>query len=847
MIMKKLVLFIAFSAIVASASSQNLKSPAEFLGYELGTQFSWHSDVNSYFKYVADHSESVIYESYGKSYEGRELGIAFISTPENLQNLEQFRKSNLIKIGMLEGDEGGDQIPFVWLAYNIHGNEAAGMEAALKTLYVLASKSYPGVEEWLKESVIVVDPCQNPDGRDRNTSRYRMTSSNNPNVNMDDWTHHEAWPGSRPNHYLFDLNRDWAWQTQIETVQRIKLYNRFMPHVHADFHEMGFEKFGFEKSFYFVPGAKPFHESITPWQLEFHKLLGSETARLFDEKSRLYFTKEKYDLLYPGYGDSWPLYNGSIGLTFEQSRYTSTGINVKLDTKDTLTLMERIDGHFMATMATINTSVMNRKRLLNEFNEYFTSGLKDPQFEYKSVIIKGNNDNSAIRGLLSILDGNQIRYSQVVLDGRKHTGFDYLNNTDGEFGLENGDILISAYQPQSHLVKVLFEPKTTLTDSLTFGLTAWALPYVFNIEAYASKEKLSGSEETVIDAFELNLVPETSPYAFIADWQGFNEVRFMSELYKKNINIRYVLKTFYSGGKEYNRGSLIITKADNSHLGNKFDQLVIDAANKARITLVPLSSGLSERGFDIGSPQNTVLKKKPEIALIGGKGTETGSFGQLWYFFQTEIDYPVTVVGMDYLTTVDLTKYDLIILPSGEYKNVKEKLFAYVKSGGQMLALEKAISMFTADTSTSLNKSVNLRKKEIDAEKAKITSSDTLNLKRFEDRQRESLSKISAGGIYKVTIDDSHPYAFGLSKTWFILKGSSAYPFLSSGNNIAYILDSVPVSGFVGHKLQKKLKNTIVVASEKIGKGEIVYVADDPYHMAFWKSGRILLGNIIFR
>ena len=86
-----------------------------------------------------------------------------------------------------------------------------------------------------------------------------------------------------------------------------------MPHVHADFHEMGPES-----TFFFAPGADPWHEVITPWQHEFHKLMGTGNAALFDEKSRLYFTKENFDLFYPSYGDTWPLFNGAMGFTFEQ-------------------------------------------------------------------------------------------------------------------------------------------------------------------------------------------------------------------------------------------------------------------------------------------------------------------------------------------------------------------------------------------------------------------------------------------------------------------------------------------------------------------------------------------------
>ncbi|MBA4323304.1 MAG: zinc carboxypeptidase, partial [Odoribacter sp.] len=256
--MKKTSLILLMTLlIVSSIDGQQIKSPDEFLGYELGSQFTFHQKAVDYFKYVADASRLAEYIKYGTSYEGRPLGVCFISSEENLRNLDEFRKNNLIKTGLMKGEFTGKQVPFIWMSYNVHGNEAVGMEAALKTLYTLVSDSYEGVKEWLSTCIIVIDPCQNPDGRDLYTNRYVNSQSSVINANPDGWEHNQGWPGARANHYMFDLNRDWAWQTQIETQQRLSFYNQYMPQVHADFHEMGAES-----TFFFAPGADPWHEAI---------------------------------------------------------------------------------------------------------------------------------------------------------------------------------------------------------------------------------------------------------------------------------------------------------------------------------------------------------------------------------------------------------------------------------------------------------------------------------------------------------------------------------------------------------------------------------------------------------
>ena len=86
-----------------------------------------------------------------------------------------------------------------------------------------------------------------------------------------------------------------------------------------------------------------------------------------------------------------------------------------------------------------------------------------------------------------------------------------------------------------------------------------------------------------------------------------------------------------------------------------------------------------------------------------------------------------------------------------------------------------------------------------------------------------------------------------MGKEWFLMKRNEGLPFLEKGNNIGYITDTIPVSGFAGYKYLKKVKNTGVIASETIGKGTVVYISEDPYFRAYWKSGRVLLGNIFFR
>ena len=128
----------------------------------------------------------------------------------------------------------------------------------MKTLYALADKNNRSTQKWLENTIVILDPCINPDGRDRYANWYRMIGNRWPDADPNSREHMEPWPGGRTNHYYFDLNRDWAWQTQKESVARLKLYNLWLPHVHVDFHEQGINN-----EYYFAPAAEPYHEYLS--------------------------------------------------------------------------------------------------------------------------------------------------------------------------------------------------------------------------------------------------------------------------------------------------------------------------------------------------------------------------------------------------------------------------------------------------------------------------------------------------------------------------------------------------------------------------------------------------------
>ena len=366
------LLLLALLAFPFFAQAQNLKSPSEFHGYELGTQFTRHHEVVDYYEYLAQTDKArVKLVEYGQTNERRPLILAFISTAENMQNLETIRAEHL----KATKGEGNANKSIVWLSYNVHGNESVSTEASMQTIYeLLTNKS-----DYLKNTVVIIDPCINPDGRDRYSNWYNQYKNTPHQLDPNSKEHNEGWWSGRSNHYMFDLNRDWAWLTQVESQQRLKVYNKWLPHVHVDFHEQGVNN-----PYYFAPAAEPYHEVITSFQRDFQKTIGKNHAKYFDANGWFYFTKEVFDLFYPSYGDTYPTYNGAIGMTYEQGGSGRAGLAITTRIGDTLTLKDRIAHHHTTGLSTVEVASKNTDKLNTEFKKFY----QNRNFKYKNTIIE---------------------------------------------------------------------------------------------------------------------------------------------------------------------------------------------------------------------------------------------------------------------------------------------------------------------------------------------------------------------------------------------------------------------------------------------------------------------------
>ncbi len=821
-----------FFAFLIGTQAQTISTPDAFLGYKLGSKFTVHYKIVNYFESVAKAlPEQIKLEKYGETNEGRPLLMAVIATKENLKRIDEIRKNNLRLTGLLKDKPGDLNTPvIVWLSYNVHGNEPSSSEVSMKVLYEILSGTNASLNEWMKNTVVIIDPCLNPDGRDRYVNWITQVSGKFSNADINAREHDEPWPGGRTNHYNFDLNRDWAWQTQIESQARLVKYQQWMPQIHCDFHEQSPNS-----PYYFAPAAEPVHEAVTQWQKDFQVTVGKNHAKYFDANGWLFFTKQYFDLFYPSYGDTYPLFNGSIGMTYEQGGNNSGGTSIALENGDTLTLADRIDHHFATSMSTIEIASANAGKLLSNFKKYFDESNGGTNIIYKSYVIK-NTKNGNISALKNLLQKNEIIFG-FATSNNSVKGYNYFSQKEENFTLQKNDIVINGAQPKASLLKVLFEPQPKLNDSATYDITAWALPYAYGLQTYATKEIIPSiaAENVNVSSASTN----TNAYGYVVGYNSFNETKLVSALLDENIKLRFAEAAFVNDDAQYKEGSLLILRK-----GNEDKMAIIPSLfNEFKTDFKTLSSGFSQNGFDAGSNKIHFIKN-PKVALLTGEGVSASAAGEVWHLFEQQLNKKITLINAKEFDNTDFKSYNTIIIVDGNYNFLKNKeaasgLREWVRDGGRLIAMENAVKQISG-----LDWGIKLKKLPEDKTD---TALGYTAIKKYAEREKESVTNNIPGAIYKMELDNTHPLGYGYPNYYYSLKlNENAYEYLRDGWNVGVIRRTQPVAGFVGIKVKENLKDAVLLGELPMGRGSVVFFADNPLFRSFWENGKMLFTNAVF-
>jgi hypothetical protein len=854
------------------------------LGFEIGREMARHDEVTRYFESLSTAApERMKIFEYGESWEGRKLIYGVISSPKNIARLDDIkaamqRLSDPRKLAKGEAEALiRDNPAVVWLAYSVHGNEPGTTDAALMTAYhLLAARGDTRVPRMLDETLVVILPLQNPDGRERFINSNQAARGLEPDPSPLSAERDEPWPGGRMNHYIFDMNRDWFTQTQPEMRAHVATLLEWMPVVVADVHEMGTNQ-----TYFFPPEADPLNPNLTSTQLKNVERIARNHATWFDQFGLRYFNREIFDGFFPGYGSGWPNYQGASAMEYEQG--SSRGLVAQRSDGSLLHFADTVKSQFIASLSTIEVVASNRAQFLRDFLAFRASAVNEGQREtIKSYVIRQAPDADMASRLARTLARNGIEVRSTTESfaacGQK---------------FDAGTYVVSAAQPTKRLIRTLLDEKTPMDaefvkrqeDRVNRGLpdeiydvTAWSLPLMFNVPVVAcNTDPLV--QGPMIDA-DWRLAGAVrggqSAVGFVVPWGSTASVRFLTAGLRAGLAIKSANKSFSLAGVEYPAGSLFIDAAvEPAEVATRVKEI----AQQAGVQAVAVEESWVDAGISLGSP-NMLNMPTPRIALAWDAPTDRYSAGHARFVLERQFGYPVTLVRTRRLTSANLDGIDVLVLPgqSGSYastlgKKGAENLKSWVERGGVLIALGsgtrylsdaqvellplKLESAFTADSTSeqaSKKKPSAKPESEKDADSGRVAGTTVASVDELEAAERplNGPPRPVAGVLARATVEPEHWLAAGVQNRLHVLvTGNDIYTPVrrDEADTVARFAapDDVLASGVLWEENRKQLAFKPFVVSKRSGRGLVIGFTADPNFRAHMAGLNLIFMNAIFR
>ena len=791
----------------------SIPTPEQFLGYAIGEQHTRHDRIVAYLKELDRLSDKVSFEIIGETFERRAQVVAIFSSPENHKNIEQIRLQHLSN----QTNGTNNKVPLViHLAYNVHGNEPSSSEAALLTAYYLTASQSEQTKEWLNNMIITLDPVINPDGRDRHTHWANMHKGTPPVADPNDREHNEIWPGGRFNHYWFDLNRDWFLGTFPETRNRINFFHKWRPYVQTDHHEMGTNS-----TFYFDPGKESSNNPIVPDYLykNIYPKFGEYFTKATNSIGSMYFTKEAFDKLYPGYGSSYINFYGGAGFLFEQG--SSRG-HVQETTTIPITFGFTIRNQFTASLATITASLAEKESLIEMRKQFY-------------VTAKQQATNSIIKGY-SFGDAKDFNRTKAFID------LLLLHKIDIYKVPNSTDYFVPTAQDNYIMVKSIFENQITYKDSTFYDASTWSLIHAYGLPFTEVKSSMVLAEKVNAPLVLNNTPIVKSNYAYLVSNTDYNIHQFIYALQSEGVFVQTATRTFSTNingeNKNFGYGSIIISVQQQKVDADILYNIISKASLAANIKVHTVSTGFSNSGIDLGSNYIKTLKK-PEAAMIIGNGVAASEAGEIWHLLDQRLHMPITKIDILNFSRVRLERYNTLVMVSGAYnfldKNSVDKIKAWVQNGNTLITIKSGADWAIKNGFTKF--------------KLAVDSSTTKGRLDYDKASDMEGAKALGGSIFSIDLDTTHPIGYGFSKrkvsvyknnSTFFQNSTSAY------NTIAQYTNTPLVGGYLHPNSLKMIKNSpsILVGTE--GSGRVILFADEPNFRGTWYGTNKLFLNALF-
>jgi hypothetical protein len=823
-------------------------TPESVLGYELGDRFTPHHMIVRYALAVAGSSPRVLLETVGHTHEGREVLLATVTSESNQARLAEIRAA-AARLADPRGASAAElerlvatTPTIVWLGYTVHGNEASGVEAALATLYELAAGLSTETRMILDSTVVLIDPVQNPDGHERHVHQVAWDRGRFEDPDPRSLQHAQTWHGSRTNHYLFDLNRDWLVHVHPETRARMAVFTRWYPHVAADLHEMGSNT-----TYFFAPPMPPVNENVHPLIWKGWERFSRGNVAAFDDRGLGFFTREGFDEFFPGYGPSWPIMTGAIGMTYEQA--SSRGGAIRRDDGTVLRLRESAEGHYLATLATLRTAAALRAERVADYLAFRQSVVRDHARSPMRTIIFADDGQGRAQALADVLRRHGIEV------GRLGRATDVRATPYGSPGAERvpvepGSYVVDLAQPQGTLAKALLEPDAALdpafvTEELErreageasrfYDMTAWALPYLFRLDAWWTAQPLDAVTAETATARHAPPPPERARYAYAFEPGAESSLRLLAALLAEDVRVRHARRAFRAGGIEFSGGAFVVVVGRNDPAVH---DIVRERAAETGARVVALHGAGAEDGPDLGSSSVRPIPHS-RVALIGGDGVGAYSFGAAWHAFDEMLGFPVTRLPLRGLAAA-LDDFDVVVIPSAfDLKSVlgetgTEALRRWVTSGGTLITIDAASSWLASEDGIGRFRTMSITE-------------------RADGEPGIPLAASVPGAILRAEADTLSPLLAGVRQLELPVPmfGSTIYEApadLRAGELVLRVADEdrLRLAGYLWPEVPQRIAGMPYLWTERVGTGRVIAFAGDPNFRGMWRGHLPLFANAVF-
>ncbi|MEZ6017698.1 MAG: M14 family zinc carboxypeptidase [Planctomycetota bacterium] len=710
--------------VPGASYSPSVTRPEALLGQAVGSRIASHDEMLALFRIWAAESERVVYAPYGRTYEGRELVRLIITSPRNHARLGELRAGvqrlfDPRGLSDADGERLVSTLPGVaWMGYGIHGDETSAAEASVPVAYHLAAAEGPAIERLLDEVVIVLDPCLNPDGRER--IRSMVVQNAGYRANLDHGAMQRGrWPYGRGNHYLFDMNRDWMAGEAPETRARWRALLDLPPQLFVDAHEMS----GLD-TFLFYPQSSPKNPHLPTRLFHWQGVLADEAARAFDAYAWGYYTREWADAWAPIYSDAWGSLTGAIGMLYEQGR--TIGAPLLRASGEVVAYREAVHGQVAASLSNLETFRAHHTEILRDWLAHRRAACAPgaPWQERVFAVVPGADVERHARLLRTLtMQGIEVFEARGEFLAANVVGAFAGAGDPAQRAFPAGTWLVPAAQPQGALVRAFldFDPRIdaeTLRDererlergkdSRLYDITAWDLGRQYGVDAaWIDAPSVARAPLTELLAPRGPVTDPRGAYAWVLDGDDGRSVRFVAQALERGLAVHVSDREFTAvvatapgqGGvaeravRRFPRGSFVLRRHENRGVKGDVDLLVAEVGAASGGVVWSVATGRStDDGPDLGG-QHFQLLERPRVAIASNAPVSTTDFGALWRYLDEELGLHTTLLDCQAFGGIDLRRFNVLVLPPGATRGLAahaETLRGWVENGGTLIAVGSA-------------------------------------------------------------------------------------------------------------------------------------------------------------